>query len=303
MPDNFYEKLSQAALQTITYSDIFDYPLTAHEIHRYLTGVKASYAKVLKVLEEEPVARVGEYFTVPGRESIAGIRMRREASSRKIMPRAIRYGRILAALPYIRMVTLTGSLAMSNMEEGQDIDYMIVTAPNHLWTCRALALLVARFARFEGIQLCPNFLITENALTLTDRSLYAAHEMTQMILISGSETYGRMRRLNAWTDEYLPNAQGAPTVFDMPKTPVHFQKLFEFLFRLLPSHLFEQWEMNRKIQKLSCEQASSSESYFSKDVCKGHADRHAEKTDRELKIRLRSFESSFALYTADVDVS
>src|SRR6185436_12439212 len=156
MPDNFYEKLSQAALQTITYSDIFDYPLTAHEIHRYLTGVKASYAQVLKVLEEEPVARVGEYFTVPGRESIAGIRMRREASSRKIMPRAIRYGRILAALPYIRMVTLTGSLAMSNMEEGQDIDYMIVTAPNHLWTCRALALLVARFARFEGIQLCPN---------------------------------------------------------------------------------------------------------------------------------------------------
>ena len=179
---------------------------------------------------------------------------------------------------------------MSNMEDGQDIDYMIVTAPNHLWTCRALALLVARFARFENIQLCPNFLITENALTLTDRSLYAAHEMTQMILISGPETYDRMRRLNAWTDEYLPNAQGAPKVFDMPKTPAQFQILLEFLSRFFPSHLFERWEMNRKVKKLSREQASSSESRFTNDVCKGHADRHGEKTARELKKRLQSFE-------------
>lgn len=303
MPENFYERLSQAVLQTVAYADIFDYPLTAHEIYRYLTGVKASYEEVLQVLEEGPVTRAGKYFTVPGRESIMGIRMQREASSRKIMPRAIRYGRILAALPYIRMVTLTGSLAMSNMEEGQDIDFLIVTAPNHLWTCRALALLVARFARYENIQLCPNFLITENALTLKDRSLYAAHEMTQMILISGPETYDRMRRLNAWTDEYLPNAQGAPKVFDMPKTLTQFQILFEFLSRLFPVHLFEQWEMNRKIKKLSREQASSAESYFSRDVCKGHADRHAEKTDRELKIRLRNFESRFALLTAEADIA
>ena len=290
MPDNFYEKLSQAVLQTIAYADIFDYPLTAHEIHRYLTGVKASYEPVLQALEEAPVTRVGEYFTVPGRAAIVNIRMRRETSSRKIMPRAIHYGRILAALPYIRMVALTGSLAMSNMEEGQDIDYLIVTAPNHLWTCRALTLLVARVARFESIQLCPNFLITENALTLTDQSLYAAHEMTQMILISGPETYDPMRRLNAWTDEYLPNAQGAPKVFDMPKTPAQFQILLEFLSRFFPSHLFERWEMNRKVKKLSREQASSSESRFTNDVCKGHADRHGEKTARELEKRLQSFE-------------
>ena len=302
MSENFSDKLSQAVLQTIAYSDIFDYPLTAHEIHRYLTGVKASYEQVLQVLEEEPVTRVGEYFTVPGREAIAGIRMRREASSRKIMPRAVRYGRILAALPYIRMVTLTGSLAMSNMEEGQDIDYMIVTAPNHLWTCRALALLVARFARFENIQLCPNFLITENALTLTDRSLYAAHEMTQMILISGPETYDRMRRLNAWTDEYLPNAQGAPKIFDMPKTPTQFQILFEFLSLLFPVRLIEQWEMNRKIKKLSREQASSSESRFTRDVCKGHADRHGEKTVRALNERLQSFEPGLTALLRDVNV-
>lgn len=301
MSDNLHEKLSQAVLLTIAYSDIFDYPLTAHEIHRYLTGVNASFDEVAQALAEGFVTRAGDYFTLPGREAITNIRMQREASSRKLMSHAIRYGRILANLPYIRMVALTGSLAMSNMEEGQDIDYLIVTAPNHLWTCRALALLVARFARFENIQLCPNFLITENALTLTDRSLYAAHEMTQMILISGPETYDRMRRLNAWTDEYLPNAQGSPTVFVMTKAPTQFQILFEFLSRLFPVRLIERWEMNRKIKKLSREQASSSESHFSKDVCKGHADRHAEKTAGELKMRLQSFEPSLPVFTTDVN--
>ena len=290
MPDNFSDRLSEAILHTVAYSDIFDYPLTAPEVHRYLTGVRASFEEVAQALEEGPVMRTGGYFTLPDREGIVSVRAEREVRSRQLLPRAIRYGRLLGALPYIRMVALTGSLSMSNIEEGKDIDYLIVTAPNHLWTCRAFALLVACFARFEGIRLCPNYLITENALALVDRSLYAAHEMTQMILISGPETYDRMRRLNAWTDEYLPNAQGAPKIFDMPKTPTQFQILFEFLSLLFPVRLIEKWEMNRKVKKLSREQASSSESRFTNDVCKGHADRHGEKTARELKKRLQSFE-------------
>ena len=302
MLDNFPDNLSQAVVQTVAYADIFDYPLTAREIHRYLTGANASFEEVVQALEEGFVKRTGDYFTLHGREEIGSIRVQREARSRELMPRAIRYGRILGALPYIRMVALTGSLAMNNMEAGQDIDYMIVTAPNHLWTCRAFALLVVRFARFEKVSLCPNYLITENALTLADQSLYAAHEMTQMIPLSGMEIYARMRRLNVWTDEYLPNAQGLPKVLNMMKTPTQFQFLLEFFPRLFPVQLLEQWEMNRKIKKLSREQSSSSESYFSQDVCKGHADRHGGKTERALKIRLQKFAPAYMFYTNDVDV-
>ena len=302
MLDNFPDKLSQAVLHTVTYSDIFDYPLTAREIQRYLTGVEASLEEVAHALEEGPVTRTGSYFTLPGREEIISIRAQREARSRKLLPRALWYGRVLGVLPYIRMVALTGSLAMSNMEEGKDIDYMIVTTPNHLWTCRAFALLVARFARFEGIRLCPNYLITENALALTDQSLYAAHEMTQMIPLSGKEIYTRMRLMNAWTDDYLPNAQGLPEDFTVANRRSGFQHFLEFISNLFPVRLFERWEMNRKIEKLSREQFSSSESRFSEDVCKGHADRHGEKTDHELRIRLQNLAPAYTFYTNDVDV-
>jgi len=302
MPDNFSDRLSEAILHTVAYSDIFDYPLTAPEVHRYLTGVRASFEEVAQALEEGPVMRTGGYFTLPDREGIVSVRAEREVRSRQLLPRAIRYGRLLGALPYIRMVALTGSLSMSNIEEGKDIDYLIVTAPNHLWTCRAFALLVACFARFEGIRLCPNYLITENALALVDRSLYAAHEMTQMIPLSGMEIYNRMRLMNAWTDDYLPNAQGLPEDFMVANAPSDFQHFLEFISNLFPVRLFERWEMNRKIEKLSREQSSSSESRFSEDVCKGHADRHGEKTDHELRIRLQNLAPAYTFYANDMDV-
>ena len=55
MLDNFPDKVSRAVLHTVAYSDIFDYPLTAPEVHRYLTGVRASFEEVAQALEE------GEY--------------------------------------------------------------------------------------------------------------------------------------------------------------------------------------------------------------------------------------------------
>ena len=108
-PASFTEKLSQAVLQTLTYSDIFDYPLTAPEVHKYLTGMEASFEEVLQALEDGPSRRTGNYFTLSGREAIVSIRLDREARSQKLLPLALRYGRILGGLPYIRMVALTVS--------------------------------------------------------------------------------------------------------------------------------------------------------------------------------------------------
>ena len=68
-----------------------------------------------------------------------------------------------------------------------------------------------------------------------------------------------------------------------------WQNIFESILNLIPIHWFEKWEMNRKIKKLTREQSSSSEAYFSKDVCKGHVDRHGEKTEEAMKERMELF--------------
>ncbi|HZM23067.1 MAG TPA: hypothetical protein VFC02_15060, partial [Anaerolineales bacterium] len=190
MQEHSSDNLRQAILQTVAYSDIFDYPLTAREIHRYLTSLYASLEDVVRAVEEEGVVtRVGDYFTLPGREEIVRIRMQREIHSRELLPRAFRYGHILGALPYIRMVALTGSLAVMNVSKNEDFDYMLVTAPGRLWTARAFALVLNRFTRLRGYTLCPNLIVSETTLEWPIQDLYSARELYQMIPIAGMEMY------------------------------------------------------------------------------------------------------------------
>jgi hypothetical protein len=199
--------------------------------------------------------------------------------------KAKRYGQILSHLPFVRMVAVTGSLSMNNTDEGRDVDFMIVTCPNRLWTCRALILLVARLARLEAVNLCPNYLVTTRAMRLSERSLYVAHELVQMIPLAGMDIYEEMLRLNGWIYEYLPNAQNAPE--PSPLKPRSFtQRMLEYVFSLPFGNRLEKWEMNRKISRLTREQSSSFESYFSADVCKGHIDRHGEHAASALAARL-----------------
>jgi hypothetical protein len=290
MLDVSTEKLLHSIFHTLLYADVFDYPLRAPEVYRYLTSTKATIEEVTRALSDKSLfSQSGEFFTLRGREEIVKVRKRRAQVAAQLWQKSTRYTRIISSLPFVRMVAVTGSLAMNNTDEGKDVDFMIVTAPNHLWTCRALSLLIARIAKLEGISLCPNYLVTTNALELKERSLYVAHELAQMIPLSGMEVYDQMWGLNHWIYDYLPNASGAPQL-PYAVQPAHgstfIQKILEFIFRLLFGAWFEKWEMNRKLKRLSREQAHSVESYFSADVCKGHIDRHGKNVGMALATRL-----------------
>ena len=282
--------ISQSVFQTVAYADVFDYPLTASEVYRYLTPPTGSFEDVIQVLTDEVLfTRVGDYFALRGREEIVETRRRRAKVAARLWVKASRYGRILASLPFVRMVSVTGSLAMNNADEGKDVDYMLVTHPKRLWTSRALSLLVARFARLESVNLCPNYLVTTNALRLSERSLYVAHELAQMIPLSGMEVYWEMLRLNGWIYDYLPNAVSPHESLNSTergnRQPL-IQRILERIFSLPFGDWLEKWEMDRKIKRLSQEQASSVESYFSADVCKGHIDRHGKRIVTALDVRL-----------------
>jgi hypothetical protein len=292
MRDNSQDSLSRAVLQTVAYADIFDYPLTALEIHRYLTGVCASVEAVGRALEEDHlVMRVGNYFVLPAREEIVSIRVQREARSRKLLPRAIQYGRILGALPYVRMVALTGSLAVLNVSNVVDFDYMLVTAPGRLWTARAFAIALNRFTRVGGHTLCPNLIISENILEWPVQDLYSARELCQMIPITGLDVYFRLMEANQWLRSFLPNAVMASGVSTVPQGRVPaLQRLFEFPLRGKIGDRFEQWEMNRKIARFSRQQGFGEETVFNAEICQGNFDHHGGWTRKALEKRLAEFE-------------
>jgi hypothetical protein len=287
--------IERAIVQAVAYADVFDYPLTVEEIHRYLIGVGASRGAVRNVLGaaglvSEVVSRTGRYFTLVGRESAVETRRHRAAVAAEYWRRAVRYGRLIGSLPFVRMVAVTGALAMDNIADG-DIDYLVITEPGRLWLCRALVVGLVRTAAFRGTELCPNYFLSEQALVLSERNLFTAHEVAQMVPLSGTETYQRLRALNRWTDTFLPNASGPPRrIAPVDPRPGRALRLAERTMRSRVCGPFERWEMSRKMRKLGQRGNGHAEAAFGPDWCKGHFGDHGQLTLSRYDERMQVIE-------------
>ncbi|HEY3312245.1 MAG TPA: hypothetical protein VGK00_11455 [Anaerolineales bacterium] len=286
--------LQRAILDTVMYADIFDYPLTAEEIQRYLPDFPTTLESVKACLETGWLPRNLCYYALPGRESIFAVRERREGTSRRLWSEARSYGRLIAGLPFVRMLAVTGSLAMNNVEARADIDYLIVTRPGSLWLCRLLVLGIVRLASWRGVNLCPNYLLSQNVLAFSEHNLYSAHEFAQMVPLSGDQVYRQMWDLNPWVRDFLPNLdQVHPALLKPVETPLAswIKSVLEALLLTPPLAWLERWEMQRKIRKLTLENSGNPETGFSADLCKGHSNRHGWRTRTAFQTRLNSFTS------------
>lgn len=268
--------IAQAVLRTVAYADVFDHPLTADEVHRYLVGLAAQPASVgqeLHRLVPERLAYREGLYMLRGRSQLVETRRRRAAVAAELWPEAVRYGRLLARLPSVRMVAVTGSLTRDNVEAGSDIDYFLATAAGRVWAVRALTGLVRRTVRRPGIWLCPNYILSEEALTLDDRNLVTAYELVQMRPLTGGGVYRRMRELNGWTAEFLPNAGGSlPVLGPEALSPRAGARLGEAVLRTPIGGWVERFEWGRFERKLSTRSANPTEVVYAADCFKDHID-------------------------------
>ncbi|HLA99623.1 MAG TPA: hypothetical protein VJL34_14325 [Anaerolineales bacterium] len=292
--------LENAIYETVAYADVFDYPLTSLQIHRYLHEQPADPDEIRQVLLKGNLVPgylnlCAGFVVLVGREHLVSRRLRGIGLAARLYPYAVHYGRLLGELPFVRMVALTGSLAMGNASGNMDFDYFILAENGRVWTCRAFSLLLARVARLHGFSICPNFIISKNRMILQRRDIYTAHELTQMIPLSGFALYRELRQLNSWSNEFLPNSHGPPldtyplsTALSPGRIPPLAQKTGERLLHTRLGEGLERWEMNRKIRKLTRINSSSIEIHFSADWCQGHFDRHGERTLTAFRRRLEN---------------
>jgi len=274
----------RAILEALAYSDIFNYPLRLDELTRYLpVHLNGSdLPAALTRLDGQVGYRDGYYF-LAGRQEIVSIRRRREAPSRRALRSALFYGRVLSVLPFIRMVAVTGSLAVLNCEQTSDLDFMLVAKPGRVWTARAFALAFNRLTRLFGHTLCPNLIISENALEWPLHDLYSARELCQMILVSGEQVYARLIAANRWVDSLLPNARSNDFIIPEGgsgnnsvgrKIVTTLKAIFELPLRGALGDRFESWEMKRKIARLSQQAGYGVETVFNAEVCQGNFHHH-----------------------------
>jgi hypothetical protein len=293
--------IAKAILRTVAYADVFDYPLTLDQVHRYLVGITASPSAVHNALHSESLthrwlAHTDDYFCLTGREGIVQTRIRRAEIAARLWPKARRYAMSIASLPFVRMVAITGTLAVDNVDSDADIDYLIVTVPGRVWLARALSIAYVHVGRLERVEICPNYVISLDALDQFDRTFYSAHELAQMVPLYGLDVYHRLVQTNRWARAYLPNAFGSSVLGprdQATRTRVSGarQRLKQGAEHVLQGRLGDFWERREstlKIRQLNAEAACSmpGATSFTPQRCKGHVDDHGSQIYQEYVWRL-----------------
>ena len=248
----------RAIYSTIAYRDVFDFAPTLDEVHRYLHWIRCERSDVLQALEQAPlsshIATDGRFYALRDRAHLLALRPERQSLVESFWPLTLRYARYLASLPHVRMVGITGSLAAGNVKPDCDIDFMVLTEAGTMWRTRALAIASALVDQKLGSgKLCPNFVLSMAALSLERQSLYDAHELAQLTPLFGRESYDELRRANAWTETFLPNAHGAPTDqhwFDRPPF-AGLKAMVEWGSRSIVGRAVENFEARRKIHRFN----------------------------------------------------
>lgn len=289
---------AQEVLKPILYADIFDYPLTFEEVYKFLEFEATS--EEVKNLLAEAVER-GEiiladgFYSLIDRPHLVTKRRERWRASQSLWPKAIHYGRWIATIPFVRLVAVTGSLAVDNPRDGvDDIDYLIVTDPGRLWLCRALIIIMVKYGHLRGAHLCPNYILTERVLYFEENNLFTAREMLQMIPLYGREFYLRMRETNNWVTHYLPQGKGLNLhrLNDQLSSGQSFLKrTSEFVLGGFLGHALEKVLQKIQITKhtnRARKYGALDKVVFTADMCKGHYDGHNQKTMKAYRQRVQA---------------
>lgn len=294
--------LARAVLRTLAYADVFDYALRPADVHRFLIGAGNTAAETGAALEA--AARAGQVvrsdglYSLRGRAELLKLRPARERHSAQLWPHARRWGAVMAGLPFVRMVAVTGALTVNNAaSEDDDIDLLVLTAPGRVWLTRALCIGLVRVARRFGVDLCPNYVLSAAALEQSPRNLYIAHELAQMVPLSGLALHARMMAANEWVLGFLPNS-GVRHQGTGDRRQSGLQSLGEGALSNGLGDRLERWEHERKQRKFAREAAVQTRrgasllaaARLDADHVKGHFNDHGARVLAEYERRLRRYQ-------------
>jgi hypothetical protein len=284
------ERIEAAIMRTILYADVFHFPLTLPEIHRFLihdevtpiVQIEKSLANLVDLLHED-----AGYYCLKNRQVILQTRFEREVHTVALWQSAFHYGRWFAAIPFVRMVALTGALAVRNPASlRDDFDYMLVTSTGRVWTARLFAVALVRVVRFLGRELCPNYVLAEEQLLQRRQDIFIAHEIAQMQPVFGLALYQQMLEENEWAKDYLPNieAYAGSQSSDSP-----LKRFLEWVLTGRFGTWLESWEYSRKAEKFSAEIDDASAAQIDENQAKGHFKDNGHPILEQYHARLRAY--------------
>jgi hypothetical protein len=199
-----------AVLRALLYFDLFDHPLTEKEICNLIRTKQTSTGEVSLALRElcsEGALQLQDgFYFFPGKNSCIQRRLKGEAHAAVSLKTAMKYSKKIAKFPFVRGISLSGSISKNFMDNQSDIDYFIVTAPERMWVARTLLVLYKKiFLLNSRKNFCVNYFLSEDNLEVPDKNMFTATEVSFLVPTFNYDLYRRFRNSNSWALDFLPN--------------------------------------------------------------------------------------------------
>ena len=219
---------------TLAYYGAFRWPLTIAELsERLIPSERLECAPMRSdpgTLHDRATAlvRAGLVRTAFGLYAPAGAddgmlsgRVIREKEHAQKWRRMRRRAWWLQAVPFVRSLIASGSLALGNTGPDSDWDVFVVTRAGRLYTARACLLFISAVmgrlrTKRDSVapdKFCFNHYVTTDGMAIRHRSLFIAHALSWMMPIHDPDRYlHRLRQANQWTADYVSGDSGSQFV-------------------------------------------------------------------------------------------
>lgn len=210
-----HNQVTKAILKTLAYADLFEYPLTISELHRYLYKYRISLKRLSSIVKDIPeVAMQKGYITFIDRKKLVDIRKHRTKFSMQKIQDAQSVANRLAWIPGILCIAVSGSVGANNAKKDDDIDFFIITKRNQLWLTRFFVTLQLKLLNkkraphetFAPNMICTNLWVTPKTWVFTKRTLFIAREIAQLkVVVNKYGAFEEFLSVNKWILDYFPN--------------------------------------------------------------------------------------------------
>jgi hypothetical protein len=244
-----------AVIESVIYASLFDYPLTLEQLHASLIRVRADANTIAAWwrnsdrLQAAIEHRDGWYFPA-GRGDLIATRARREALSRELLERDRRILSLVASVPFVRMVALSGSLAHLNAEGSADLDLFVITSPHRVWSVTVATLVLSKVLGWRK-RVCMNFVVSEHALAIAPEDLFSANQIIHLRPVTGHDVFARFVKANGFVRTFYPNFELREELKTL--RPQDLKTFFERVLSLGPAQLAERisralygWHLRRR---------------------------------------------------------
>ena len=202
--------IEKAILKTLSYFDIFKFPLKEEELYNFLFDIKIEKKefkrKLNELLKEGIVQSKDGYIYLIGRDSLVKLRKLGEKRAKALLKRGKLLIRIISSFPFVRAIMISGDLSKGVAGKKSDIDYFIIAKSKRIFFLRFLLVTFKRFFLFNSYKyLCPNYIISDKDLEIKEKNIFFAVEIASLLPLYNIFYYDLFLENNRWINNYLPN--------------------------------------------------------------------------------------------------